>query len=194
VSFLSLLGIVLFIEAVALRKGLSRMGGITVHRLFLVWLAVGDQLVIHHFASFGNHPLVLLGDVSSCLLGGAFLWANRHLPGAAFVAAGGATNLLAMTLNGGIMPSGSPAAGAAGHENFAFLGNVFVVRGLIAGTASFSVGEVVIGAGVAWLVYRTCKSPHSVAHVEAMPARQARVRAQWLDREEAELERQAGAG
>ncbi len=45
---------------------------------------------------------------------GVFIWANRHLPGAIVMAAGGALNLTVIAANGGVMPARPAAWSAAG--------------------------------------------------------------------------------
>ena len=46
---------------------------------------------------------------------GAFLVANRHIPGLLVVALGGALNFAAIATNGGVMPADPDAIEAAGH-------------------------------------------------------------------------------
>jgi hypothetical protein len=52
-------------------------------------------------------------QVLSYPVAGLFLVRNRHLPGMLLVAAGGACNLLAMSVTGGVMPAAAAAAAAA---------------------------------------------------------------------------------
>jgi Family of unknown function (DUF5317) len=105
--------------------------------------------------------------------GAVFLVANRRVPGMPLAALGAALNLLAIAANGGVMPA-TPAALAAaglpvgepGFENsavvadprLAFLGDVFAIPASWPLSNVFSVGDVLIGVGLAWGVHRVCGS------------------------------------
>jgi hypothetical protein len=111
--------------------------------------------------------------VASYLVGALFLVANRRVPGMPLVAVGGALNLLAICVNGGVMPA-SPAAlagaglppGEPGFQNsaavadprLAFLGDVFYVPASWPLSNVFSVGDVLIALGVAWALHRVSGS------------------------------------
>jgi hypothetical protein len=102
-----------------------------------------------------------------------FLVANRRLPGMPLVALGGPMNLLAISVNGGVMPA-SPSAlagaglpvGGPGFHNSAvladprlgFLGDVFFIPASWPLSNIFSVGDVLIGLGVAWALHRVYRS------------------------------------
>ena len=105
-------------------------------------------------------------------VGAVFLVANRRVPGMWLVALGAALNLLVIVANGGVMPA-SPAAAAAaglpagdGFENsavlddprLAFLGDVFAIPASWPLSNVFSVGDVLIGVGLAWGLHRICGS------------------------------------
>ena len=112
-------------------------------------------------------------QVLSYPVAGLFLVRNRHLPGMLLVGAGGACNLLAMSVNGGVMPA-SPAAaaaaglpaGQAGYSNsavladprLAFLGDVFAIPSSWPLANVFSPGDVLIAVGVAWAMHRLAGS------------------------------------
>jgi Family of unknown function (DUF5317) len=102
-----------------------------------------------------------------------FLIANRRIPGMPLVALGGAMNLLAISVNGGIMPASPWALAGAGlpvgepgfHNSaalpdprLAFLGDVFFIPASWPLSNVFSVGDVLIGLGVAWALHRICRS------------------------------------
>jgi hypothetical protein len=102
-----------------------------------------------------------------------FLVANRRLPGMPLVALGGAMNLLAISVNGGVMPASPSALAGAGlavhpsgfHSSavlpdprLAFLGDVFFIPASWPLSNVFSVGDVLIGLGVAWALHRICRS------------------------------------
>jgi len=111
--------------------------------------------------------------VAAYPVGAVFLLANRRVPGMALVALGAALNLLAITANGGVMPASGEALAAAGlaaaepgFENsaaladprLAFLGDVFAIPASWPLSNVFSVGDVCIGAGLAWGLHRVCGS------------------------------------
>jgi Family of unknown function (DUF5317) len=118
----------------------------------------------------GLRPAVHL---ASYLVGGAFVLANRQLPGMALVAAGGLANLAAIAANGGVMPAspaalataGLPAGGpgfansaALAHPRLAFLGDVLAVPADWPLANVFSVGDVAIALGAVVAIHRLCGS------------------------------------
>jgi hypothetical protein len=111
--------------------------------------------------------------VAAYPVGAVFLVANRRLPGMALVAFGGTMNLLAISVNGGVMPASPSALTGAGlavyppgfHNSaalpdprLAFLGDVFFIPASWPLSNVFSVGDVLIGLGVAWTLHRVCRS------------------------------------
>ncbi len=111
--------------------------------------------------------------VASYAFAAWFLWANRRLPWLWVAAIGGGLNLVAIAANGGVMPA-SPAAlrsagmsasasgsgftnsGVVAHAKLAFLGDVFAVPKGVPLANVFSVGDVVLLAGVALLTVSVC--------------------------------------
>ena len=113
----------------------------------------------------------------------AFLVANRRVRGLWLVAAGGLANLAAIASNGGVMPASRPALVAAGravkttaftnstavaHAKLAVLGDVFAWPRPLPLANVFSLGDIVLLAGV-WLVLRRMTAPtgDEAAAVEA---------------------------
>jgi hypothetical protein len=105
-------------------------------------------------------PLHLL----SYALAGYCVLANLRLPGIGLIGLGGLLNLVAIAANGGVMPASAGALAAAGLDRgagfanstvvddakVAFLGDVFALGGPFPNV--FSVGDVLLGLGVAWLI------------------------------------------
>jgi hypothetical protein len=106
-------------------------------------------------------------------VGAVFVLANRWLPGMRLAALGAALNLLAIAANGGVMPASEAAREAAGlpaddpgFENstvvddprLEFLGDVFAIPASWPLSNVFSVGDVLIGLGLAWGLHRVCGS------------------------------------
>jgi Family of unknown function (DUF5317) len=111
--------------------------------------------------------------VASYPVGAVFLAANRRVPGIAVVALGAALNLLAICANGGVMPASPAALATAGlpadqpgfqsstavdDPRLAFLGDVFAIPASWPLANVFSVGDVLIGLGLAWGLHRVCGS------------------------------------
>jgi Family of unknown function (DUF5317) len=125
--------------------------------------------------------------VAAYPVGAVFLAANRRVPGIAVVALGAALNLLAITANGGVMPASPAALATAGlptdqpgfqsstavdDPRLAFLGDVFAVPASWPFANVFSVGDVLIGLGLAWGLHRVCGSrlvPHWTGTAGAPP-------------------------
>ena len=111
--------------------------------------------------------------VAAYPVGAVFLAANRRVPGIAVVALGAALNLLAIAANGGVMPASPAALATAGlpadqpgfqsstavdDPRLAFLGDVFAIPASWPLANVFSVGDVLIGLGLAWGLHRVCGS------------------------------------
>jgi hypothetical protein len=172
---------VVFLVAVVLVSALAvplfggRLGALVEVRLRHVW-AIFAPLALE-IAAIGLPGLP--DGLRAALLVAAypilavFLVANRRIPGMPLVALGGAMNLLAISVNGGIMPT-SPSAlagaglpvGEPGFHNSAvladprlgFLGDVFFIPASWPLSNVFSVGDVLIGLGVAWALHRIGRS------------------------------------
>jgi hypothetical protein len=104
---------------------------------------------------------------------GAFLIANRHIPGLLVVALGGALNFAAIATNGGVMPADPDAIEAAGISHKAgdfinsaatsdaplgFLGDVFHTPAWLPIHNVFSVGDIEIVIGAFLLLHFVCRS------------------------------------
>ena len=110
--------------------------------------------------------------VASYGLVGFFLWCNRHVPGLWLIAAGGAANAVAIAANGGVMPATAAARTAAGLADtpgfsnsdvvdgarLAFLGDIFAWPAPLPLANVFSVGDVLLVIGAAFLLHRACGS------------------------------------
>ena len=111
------------------------------------------------------------GHIGSYLVAAWLLGTNRRLPGAGPVALGGLANGLAIAVNGGTLPADPAALARAGvpaggpgllnsgvleHPRLAFLGDVFAVPASVPLANVFSVGDVLVVAGVGWAAVRIC--------------------------------------
>lgn len=102
----------------------------------------------------------------SYLLAAAFIVLNRHVRGLWMLSLGAAGNAATIALNGGTLPASAHALAVAGiredaafansgvvaHPVLPWLGDVFAVPHGIPLANVFSVGDVLIVAGAAWMV------------------------------------------
>ena len=116
---------------------------------------------------------------------GAFLVANRHIPGLLVIALGGALNFAAIATNGGVMPADPDAIEAAGIPQHAgdfinsapasdaplgFLGDIFHTPAWFPIQNVFSVGDVEIVLGGFLLLHFVCRSRLVDVPVRLRPA------------------------
>jgi len=165
--------IVLGALAVPLSGGrLSALADLRLRRLWTVYAALGLAILGVNLPGLpdGVRSLLL---VAAYPVGAVFLAANWRVPGVPLVALGAGLNLLAIAANGGIMPASPDAlasaglpAGGPGFRNsdvvadprLAFLGDVFAIPASWPLSNVFSVGDVLIGAGLVWGLHRVCGS------------------------------------
>ena len=152
-------------------RSLAPLARLALRRVWLVWLSMGLQIaitVIPRFPNWLGQPM----HVFTFALSGVFLWSNRHLPGALFVALGATLNLVAIAANDGTMPASPWAWRTAGFPVFVdefensnvvhnarlpWLGDVFAIPKGWPFANVFSVGDVVIVIAFAYLVHTWCR-------------------------------------
>jgi Family of unknown function (DUF5317) len=111
--------------------------------------------------------------VAAYPVGAVFLAANWQLPGMPLIAVGAALNLLAISVNGGVMPASPTALAGAGlgvdepgfqnstalpEPRLAFLGDVFHLPASWPLSNVFSVGDILIAVGVVRALHGICRS------------------------------------
>jgi hypothetical protein len=154
-------------------RSLAPLAHITIRRSWVVWGAMLIQLPITLLPAFPS----TLGEVLHLLsfaLAAVFVWSNRHLPGEMVIAAGGLLNLIAIVANGGTMPASewawrtagfAPPADDFGNSSIVeaarvpWLGDVLAIPASWPLSNVFSIGDVIIILGLAYLVHRTCRAP-----------------------------------
>ena len=160
---------------------LRRLAELPIRHLWLVWMALGVQLLL--FEYFGQRIPVPVSDkihLGTYGLALAFLWLNRHLPGGWLISLGTAFNLTAIVANDGSMPADMDAWRKAGmreippevFENsralssprLAFLGDIFYVPASWPLSNVFSIGDVLIVVGSTYLAHRWCSQPRRREH------------------------------
>lgn len=177
-------------------RSLRPMAGVRLRGVALVWSALVLQAVALGSDLLG--PLRPAAHLATYALVAAALWLNRRVPGLPLLAAGGALNGVTIALNDGTLPA-SPTAeraaglesgpGSAGSEEFTnsaaladpvlpWLGDVFAFPAPLPLANVYSVGDVLVVAGVAWGAYRLStprrqragRAPTSVGSAGGSPA------------------------
>jgi Family of unknown function (DUF5317) len=165
--------VVLAALAVPLAGGhLGALVELRLHHVWAVFAALGLQLAALELPGLSEGLRAAL-IVAAYPVGALFVAANWRVPGMLVVGLGGAANLLAMAANGGVMPASPSALAGAGlpadepafqsstalpDPQLAFLGDVFYIPASWPLSNVFSVGDVLIAAGLAWAVHRICGS------------------------------------
>jgi uncharacterized protein DUF5317 len=147
----------------------GRVGNLAGLRIRWAWLAVAGfvvQLLIYTMA-VGNllgdavPPVYVLSNVAVL----AAVLRNLALPGMAVIAAGAVCNLAAIVANGGFMPADPGALAMAGVDTsgptnsivvadpaLRLLTDIFAIPAAIPLANVFSIGDVLIGIGVATVI------------------------------------------
>jgi hypothetical protein len=151
---------------------LSAMANLRISRLWMVWVAIGLQTMLVSAPWETPHRLAQWLHLASYAIAGGFAWVNRRVAGVPLIAFGGALNAVAIFANGGVMPASQRAletAGIADDGTFsnsglvddarvAWLGDVFAVPASWPLANVFSIGDVVIVIGIAYLAHRQCRT------------------------------------
>lgn len=157
---------------------LLRLAQLEIRHLWLIWTTIGVQTLLFEVLgssiSDGAYAVVHVATYCGAF---AFLWLNRHVPGALVIAVGAACNAIPIALNGGVMPAspdawrraGLPAVPPDEFENsnvvdsavLAFLGDVLAIPAGWPLANVFSVGDVIIVLGGTYLAHRVCVVRHS---------------------------------
>src|SRR5579884_3287813 len=93
---------------------LTRLVDIRLRGAWAVLVSVAIQVGITTVAPGGSHLVHVVLHLLSYALAGWFLVVNRHVRGLPFVGLGAGLNLLAISVNGGVMPASAAALRAAG--------------------------------------------------------------------------------
>jgi hypothetical protein len=163
--------VVVAVESLFLRGRLGRLMTIRFRRMYLVWVALLDQILVISVLPDHEHLVLDIANLVSYAAAAFFVWSNRRIPGVMLLGAGGALNLLAIVTNGGTMPASASALRASGwkpavghfansavvaHPKLVFLGDIFASPRWVPFHDVFSVGDLVIVVAVGLLVYKTC--------------------------------------
>jgi hypothetical protein len=172
VMTLGLVFIACLISVPLARGRLTALADIKLRRPWLALAGIGVQVLIIEVIPHGDSWLHEAVHVASYLLLGAFAWSNRRVPGVPVILLGGLLNFIAIVANGGVMPAdpelalhmareggeGFVNAGAIDDPNLLFLGDVFATPASWPLYNVYSVGDLVIMAGVLVLLHGVCRS------------------------------------
>ena len=145
---------------------LARLADLRWRWPLLLPIGLGLQVLLIEVLAGAEIPHGALHLVSYAVIG-AFVLVNLHIPGMPLIGLGGGLNAIAIAANGGVMPASRGALATAGFgpdEGFVnsgavedarlgFLGDVFAVPASWPLTNVFSVGDVVLLAGLAYGVH-----------------------------------------
>ncbi len=159
----------------------GRMDGLLQLRFRWAALAVGGLLVqLVLFTPFGDGfagdlgPAIYIASTAAVFVA---VVRNLRMPGMAIVAAGALSNLVAITANDGAMPADPGALAIAGfagpgdHTNsvvlaepaFRALTDIFALPAWLPMANVFSVGDVLIGLGVAVAIVAAMRRPEAAS-------------------------------
>jgi hypothetical protein len=176
------------IASVPLAGGrLGALADIRPRAVSAVMLAAAIQVAITQITG-GSHALHALLHVLSYVLDAYFLFANRRLAGVPLVAVGAALNVLAIVINGGVMPANATALRISGiasrpgfdnsavlaHPHLAFLGDVIPVPGPWPIGNVLSAGDLIIFLGALIVLHVACGSRVSKLRAKRRSARISR--------------------
>ncbi len=183
--------VALALMAVPLTGGrLGALAQVRFRGLAVLAAALAVQVLIISFVPGGPswlHPALHLGTYVAAL---AFLAANFVVPGIRTVAVGGFLNFVAIAANGGVMPASGRAlveagrgkthntfdnSAVVGHARLRFLGDVFAMPAWMPLHNVFSIGDVLIGLGVAVSVHVICDTRVARAGRAMLPHRRREV-------------------
>lgn len=167
--------------AVLIGGDVRRLGRLRIHHIELLLAAFAAKVSVAllgttHAAAAVNaaRPLNVIG--AALLL--AVVWFNRRIPGAVLFGAGLTLNLIVILTFGGRMPvllphdinpnstvlatlkgGLDPLHVALQHpQGLWFIGDIFAIPGIGGHSSLVSVGDLLMAAGVAWLIIR-CSQP-----------------------------------
>jgi hypothetical protein len=160
---------------------LRRLAEIRLRWIPLAVAALALQVVVITIWPTMPHSLAVAGHLTSYLILGAVLWANRRIPGMVIIAAGAGANALAITINGGTMPATSWALRQAGikpragfdnsgivtHPHLAWLGDIMVTPSWLPLRNMVSIGDLLLLIGALVLVVRVSRRSAATASASA---------------------------
>jgi hypothetical protein len=148
----------------------ARMAGLRLRYAGWVAAALAVQVLILELLS-GPESVLQAAHVATYVVAVGFLLANARVPGLWLVGLGTLSNGVTITINGGTLPARAGALEAAGidvtqpgfvnsgvvsNAHLPWLGDVFAIPAPLPLANVFSVGDVLIIAGIAVVSWRVC--------------------------------------
>ncbi|HTR71510.1 MAG TPA: DUF5317 domain-containing protein [Mycobacteriales bacterium] len=173
--FLGLCAVVI-LAAVPLTGGsLRRLAELRFRWVPLAIAALALQVLVISVWPTMPHSLAVGGHLASYAMLAAVVWVNRRIPGMALIGLGAGANALAIVINGGTLPASASALRATGitlhhgfqnsgvlaHPHLAWLGDTMVSPSFLPLRNMISVGDIVLLAGAAVLVFWASHRPAS---------------------------------
>jgi Family of unknown function (DUF5317) len=177
---------------------LKRLAELRIRHVWLLWAALADQILVISIIPDTDRTALAVAHIASYGAAAVCLWLNRRVPGILFIGAGGLLNGVTIALNGGTLPASAPALQSSGHAGasgefansavlpdakLAIFGDIFATPSWLPGNNVFSIGDVMVWLGLAWLLWRTCRiaRPH---HVPRHAFRETASATSFVDRQE----------
>jgi hypothetical protein len=144
---------------------LRNFGSIRLRAVWLPFVALLVQIVIISIIPGDKGWLLSTIHLATYVAAGVFIWLNRSVPGLVLIGLGAMSNGVTIALNGGTLPATSAAVSSAGiapqpsdfvnsgvlpHPVLPWLGDVFAWPAPMPFANTFSVGDVLIVAGVTY--------------------------------------------
>jgi hypothetical protein len=174
------------IIAVLIGGDIRRLSQVKIRHLELLLAAFAVKVSVAILGTTHSPVAVTVArplNVIGALLLLAVVWFNRRIPGALLFGAGLTLNLIVIVAFGGRMPvllphnvdPGSPVLAllrggldplhvALAHpQGLWFIGDIFAIPGLGGHSSLVSIGDVLMAAGVAWLIIRCSQRRRALA-------------------------------
>lgn len=163
---------------------LSALADVSLRWMPALLAAIALQVIVLDVFPAASPALLGLLHVASYAFAGAWVVANRRVPGLLFVGIGGALNALAIGANGGVMPASPGALDRAGmaattgeftnsaavaDPRLAALGDVWAIPAGLPLASVFSVGDVLLAIGAAYGLHVICSSRVGAAASRRLP-------------------------
>lgn len=162
---------------------LSNLFRLRLRAMWLIFASLGVQFVILAVVDDGPDGVLRAIHLTTYGMIMIFLIANRRVPWMWAVALGAVCNFVVIAANRGVMPASRSAQRAAGlkprdgfansqvvsHPRLRFLGDIFATPRSLPLANVFSIGDVILLAGLVPLVIAVCRVPAGEARSFLVP-------------------------